>query len=48
MVFPVETVFVTLAKNVRSHESHESDLVRVEFVTPEILSRLLREHSLHG
>lgn len=37
MVFPEETIFVTMAKNVRSHESHEADLVRVEFITPEKL-----------
>jgi quercetin dioxygenase-like cupin family protein len=37
MVFPEETVFVTMAKNVRSHESHEADLVRVEFITPDKL-----------
>ena len=34
MAFPVDTVFVTMAKNVRSHESHEADVVRVEFVKP--------------
>ncbi len=33
MVFPEETTFVTMAKNVRSHESHEADLVRVEFIS---------------
>ncbi len=33
MFFPVETTFVTLARNVRSHESHEADLVRVELVS---------------
>jgi dTDP-4-dehydrorhamnose 3,5-epimerase-like enzyme len=37
MVFPVKTTIVTMAKNVRSHESHEADLVRVEFITPEKL-----------
>lgn len=37
MAFPVETVIVTMAKNVRSHESHESDVVRVNLVKPEDL-----------
>lgn len=38
MVFPEETIFVTMAKNIRSHESHEADLVRVEFITPDRLN----------
>lgn len=33
MVFPEETIFVTMARNVRSHESHEADLVRVNFIS---------------
>lgn len=37
MAFPVETTFVTMAKNVRSHESHEADVVRVDFVRPDHL-----------
>ncbi len=32
MVFPEDTVFLTLAKNVRTHDNHESDLVRVKLV----------------
>lgn len=39
MVFPMETVFITMARNVRSHESHEADLVRVNFISKEELSR---------
>ena len=39
MVFPVKTVIVTMARNVRSHESHEADLVRVEFISNEELKR---------
>lgn len=35
MVFLEDTVIVTMARNVRSHESHESDVVRVQFVSPE-------------
>ena len=33
MFFPEQTVFLTFAKNVRDHAHHESDVVRVEFVT---------------
>lgn len=36
MYFPVETSIMTFAKNIRSHENHEADLVRVSFITPEI------------
>jgi len=32
MYFPEQTTFVTMAKNIRSHESHESDVVRVSFL----------------
>jgi len=32
MVFDEETIIITMAKNVRSHESHESDVVRVRFI----------------
>lgn len=34
MAFPEDTVILTAARNVRSHESHESDLVRVRFIEP--------------
>lgn len=44
MVFPVDTVFVTLAKNVRSHESHESDVRRVALITDAMLPEILRHH----
>jgi hypothetical protein len=36
MLFGAESVIFTFAKNVRSREEHEADLVRVSFVTPEI------------
>ena len=32
MVFPEQTDFLTFAKNVRDHEHHEADLVRVNLV----------------
>ena len=36
MLFAEETTIITLAKNVRSHEEHEADLVRVAYITPEL------------
>jgi dTDP-4-dehydrorhamnose 3,5-epimerase-like enzyme len=39
MLFSQDTVFLTLAKNVRSHENHEADLERVSFVTEEVVKR---------
>lgn len=41
MLFKEDTVFFTFAKNVRTHENHESDLERVAFVTPEIAALYL-------
>lgn len=32
MAFPVDTVFVTCARNVRDHEHHESDVRRVQLI----------------
>jgi dTDP-4-dehydrorhamnose 3,5-epimerase-like enzyme len=37
MYFPVETTFITMANNIRSHESHEADLVRVNFITKDMI-----------
>lgn len=34
MVFPVDTVFLTLSRNERSQKAYEEDLVRVELVKP--------------
>lgn len=39
MLFPEPTRIMTFAKNVRDHETHEADVVRVEFVTPEIAAK---------
>lgn len=36
MLFAEDSLIVTIAKNARDHESHESDVVRVTFITPEI------------
>ena len=32
MVFPEDTVFITMAKNFRTHENHEADLIRVQMI----------------
>lgn len=42
MVFPIDTVIVTLARNVRNHENHEADLVRVSFISPETAAALTK------
>lgn len=42
MLFTKDSVFFTFAKNVRSHSSHESDLVRVSFVTDDVAARFLK------
>jgi dTDP-4-dehydrorhamnose 3,5-epimerase-like enzyme len=39
MLFAEDTVIMTFAKNVRSHDNHEADLVRVEYVTPEVIAK---------
>jgi oxalate decarboxylase/phosphoglucose isomerase-like protein (cupin superfamily) len=41
MLFTEDTVIYTFAKNVRTHDEHEADLVRVPFVTQEIARRFL-------
>jgi dTDP-4-dehydrorhamnose 3,5-epimerase-like enzyme len=35
MAFPVDTAFITFAKNVREHDTHEEDVVRVPLIDPE-------------
>lgn len=39
MLFTQDSVIMTFAKNIRSHENHESDLVRVSFVTPDVVAK---------
>jgi quercetin dioxygenase-like cupin family protein len=39
MLFVEDSTIYTFAKNIRSHDSHESDLVRVSFVTQDIIDR---------
>jgi quercetin dioxygenase-like cupin family protein len=41
MLFAEPSVIYTFAKNVRNHDTHEADLVRVEFITPEIAAAAL-------
>lgn len=41
MLFAEDTVIYTFAKNVRTHEEHEADVVRVEYVTSEVIDRYL-------
>jgi quercetin dioxygenase-like cupin family protein len=36
MLFASDSVILTFAKKKRDHESHEADVVRVEYITPEI------------
>jgi hypothetical protein len=42
MLFAAESTVLTFAKNVRSHEEHEADVVRVQFITPEIAAEYLK------
>jgi dTDP-4-dehydrorhamnose 3,5-epimerase-like enzyme len=41
MLFTMDTVLFTFAKNIRSHENHESDVERVLFITPEIIKKYM-------
>ena len=41
MLFTQETAILTMARNVRSHAAHEEDVVRVEYVTPDVAPRYL-------
>lgn len=42
MLFAEDSLILTFAKRVRSHEEHEKDVVRVPFLTPEIVSEYVR------
>jgi quercetin dioxygenase-like cupin family protein len=42
-VFLEDTIIITMAKNVRSHEEHEADLVRVAFITPSIVEKMMAD-----
>jgi dTDP-4-dehydrorhamnose 3,5-epimerase-like enzyme len=42
MVFLADdSVIITMARNVRSHDSHEADLERVTFITPELAKSIV-------
>lgn len=44
MLFSQQSTILTFAKNVRSHEEHEADLVRVpDYITPEFVREFLHE-----
>jgi dTDP-4-dehydrorhamnose 3,5-epimerase-like enzyme len=45
MFFPEDAVILTLAKNPRDHESHESDVTRVQFVTLDLAKAYLASKS---
>jgi dTDP-4-dehydrorhamnose 3,5-epimerase-like enzyme len=39
MVFPTASVFITFSRNMRDHESHESDVERVQLVNNSIFEK---------
>lgn len=41
MLFAEDTDFVTMAKNVRLHEQHEADVVRMPFITPDLVAKFM-------
>lgn len=41
MLFAEDTDFITMARNVRLHEQHEEDVVRMSFITPELAAKFL-------
>jgi len=41
MLFTADSEIMTFARNVRTHDEHEADVVRVDFVTPEVAARCL-------
>lgn len=48
MVFLEDTIIITMAKNVRSHENHESDVVRVSFVDSSLIDEVIQNWELSG
>ena len=45
LLFPIETTLISISKNPRSHENHEQDLVRVNFISEEKKKEILDEFS---
>ena len=43
MVFPVDTVIYTFARNKRDHANHEADVVRLEVVSREFADKLIAD-----
>jgi dTDP-4-dehydrorhamnose 3,5-epimerase-like enzyme len=48
MVFLEDTIIITMAKNIRSHENHESDVVRVSFIDPSLADEAVQNWELSG
>jgi quercetin dioxygenase-like cupin family protein len=44
MVFPVDSVIWTFARNVRDHEHHEEDVVRIEVVSRTFADQLIADY----
>jgi len=44
MLFAEDTTFFTFARNIRTHENHESDLIRVSFISDEIATNHMAFH----
>ena len=44
-IFPLNTTLISISKNPRSHEKHEEDLVRVDFISEEKKKEILDEFS---
>ena len=48
MVFLEDSTIVTMAKNIRSHENHESDVVRVSFIDSLLIDKIIQDWELSG
>lgn len=46
MIFPVETVIYTFARNTRDHEGHEADVVRVKVISDSFAKELIQQYHL--
>lgn len=43
MLFAEDSVIYTFAKNTRTHENHEADLARVDFITPALAEKFFSQ-----
>ena len=46
MIFSELTTFITMARNVRSHENHEADLVRIKFIDQQVAEGFIEDFTL--